>query len=440
MHIREFIELLRNEGCLKEISETLSTKYEIPYVLKKYDGKKAVLFTSVRGYKTQIFGGALCRREFIAKGLQTSPEKVLQKIIQSMKKPVKPKVFSDGACQEVERDDVDLIHDLPILTHYEKDGGPYITSGIVLAKEPETGRVNASYHRMMVIGKDKLAARLVEGRDLHRFYSQSESKGRPLEAAVVIGAPVELLVAAATSPGQMCELDVAGGLTGSPLELVHCRTIDISVPRYAEMILEGEFLLEHAKEGPFVDVTGCYDTIRDQPVFEVGALTMREDALYQALLPGGMEHKLLMGLPREAKILDTVRSVSKVSDVSLSMAGSNWLDAIISIRKTHPNEPYLTGMAALTAHYSLKRVIIVDDDVDVRDMLAVEKAIIERAHPAEDYFIIKNVKGSTLDMSVLREGGVKLAPAKLIIDATIKGERMFFENAKIPVRKNFKAP
>lgn len=433
--LRGFVRLLRDDGCLEEFSKPVSTKYEIPLMLKKYDGRKAVLFTSVKGYETQVFGGVCCRREFVAKGLQTPPEAVLEKIIHSMKNPVKPKVFSDGVCQEVEAEDVDLIHDLPILTHYEKDGGPYITSGIVLAKEPETGRMNASYHRMMVVGKKRLVARLVEGRDLHRFYSQSESEGRPLEVAAVIGAPVELLVAAATSPGQMCEVDVAGGLAGSPLELVRCKTVDVAVPRYAEIVLEGRLLTAHAKEGPFVDVTGCYDIVRDQPVFEVSMLTKREDAFYQALLPGGMEHKLLMGLPREAKILDAVRSVSKVRDVSLSAAGSNWLDAVISIRKTHPNEPYLTGMAALTAHYSLKRVIIVDDDVDVRDTLAVETAVVERAHPAEDYFIIRNVKGSTLDMSVLREKGAKLKPAKLIIDATIKGERMFFEKAKIPTRK-----
>ena len=433
--LRGFVRLLRDDGCLEDFSKPVSTKYEIPLMLKKHDGRKAVLFTIVKGYGTQVFGGVCCRREFVAKGLQTPPEAVLEKIIHSMKNPVKPKVFSDGICQEVETEDVDLIRDLPILTHYEKDGGPYITSGIVLAKEPETGRMNASYHRMMVVGKKRLVARLVEGRDLHRFYSQSESKGKPLEVAVVIGAPVELLVAAATSPGQMCEVDVAGGLAGSPLELVRCKTVDVAVPRYAEIVLEGRFLTARAKEGPFVDVTGCYDIVRDQPVFEVSMLTKREDAFYQALLPGGMEHKLLMGLPREAKMLDAVRSVSKVSDISLSTAGSNWLDAVISIRKTHPNEPYLTGMAALTAHYSLKRVIIVDDDVDVRDTLAVETAVVERAHPAEDYFIIRNVKGSTLDMSILREKGAKLKPAKLIIDATIKGERMFFEKAKIPTLK-----
>jgi len=438
MHVsdlREFVKLLQDDGCLEEFSTPVSTKYEIPSMLKKHDGKKAVFFKRVKGYETQVFGGICCRRAFVAKGLQTTPEAVLEKIIHSMKKPVKPKVFSDGVCQEVETEDVDLIRDLPILTHYEKDGGPYITSGIVLAKDPETGRMNASYHRMMVIGKKRLVARLVEGRDLHRFYTQVESKGKPLEAAVVIGAPMELLVAAATSPGQMCEVDVAGGLTGSPLELVRCKTVDVVVPRYSEIVLEGKFLIARAKEGPFVDVTGCYDIVRDQPILEVGTLTKREDAFYQALLPGGMEHKLLMGLPHEAKVLDTVRSVSNVYDVSLSTAGSNWLDAVISTRKTHPNEPYLTGMAALTAHYSLKRVIIVDIDVDVRDTLAVETAVVERAHPAEDYFIIRNVKGSTLDMSVLREGGAKLTPAKLIIDATIKGERMFFEKAKIPTSK-----
>jgi len=137
-------------------------------------------------------------------------------------------------------------------------------------------------------------------------------------------------------------------------------------------------------------------------------------------------------MPKEAQICDKVEAVSDVVGVALTPTGSNWLDAAISIRKRHPQEPYLTAMAAITAHYSLKRVVIVDEDVDVNDTLSVEKAVLERAHPVEDYFVLKNVKGSTLDKSGIRSEGAELPPAKIIIDATIKGKKEFFETGKIP--------
>jgi len=433
--LRDYIGLLKERGWLEEIVTPVSTVHEIPALLSKHDGKRAVAFTEVKSHKTAVYGNLCCRREFIATGMGVQPLQIAEKIISAMNSPIKPTIHNDGPSQETRAKSVDLTRDLPILTHYEHDKGPYITGGVTIANDPETGRPNVSYHRMMVIGKKRLVARLVEGRDLHRFYSASRARGKPLEAAVVLGAPLELLIAAATSPGEMSEFDVAGGLSNAPLELLRCGSIAVEVPRYAEIVLEGRFLLEQATEGPFVDITGTYDVVREQPVFEVSTITHRKSAFYQAILPGGQEHLLLMGMPREAKILGLVRSVSKVRGVALSRAGSNWLDAAISIKKTHQYEPFLTGMAALTAHYSLKRVIVVDEDVDVNDFVAVEKAVLERAHPVDDYFIVGNVKGSSLDKSGIRSDGRVLPPAKLVIDATMKGERMYFEGAKIPQAK-----
>lgn len=430
--LRDYITLLEERGWTEEFSDRLSTRYEIPRLMKRHDGERAVSFTNVKDHEMKVFGNLCCRRDFMAMGLGVDLRQLPERIIRALETPIRPRVMASGPCQEVETRDIDLLRELPVLTHYEHDGGPYITSGIVVAKEPETGRVNASYHRMMVIGGNRLVARMVEGRHLHRFYSSSKSMGREMEAAVVIGAPLELLIAAASSPGEMCELEVAGGLIGTSMELVGCGSIGVDVPRYAEIILEGRFLLEGMAEGPFVDITGTYDRVRDQPIFEVETMTRREDAFYQALLPGGRDHLLLMGMPKEAKALGLVRSVSRVQDFVLTEAGSNWLEAVISIKKTHPHEPYLTAMAAITAHPSLKRVTIVDDDVDIHDPVAVEKAVIERGHVVDDYFVIKNVRGSSLDHSGIRPDGTRLPPAKLIIDATIKGERMLFETAKFP--------
>ena len=429
--LREYIKILEKENFLTRIPKQRSIEYEIPSVLKKYDGEKAV-FIEAKGYKMDVVGNLCCSRDFIAKGLNIPKERIHAKITQAAKSPLKPTVFTDGPAQDCLIDKVNLRKDLPILKHYERDGGPYITSSIIIVKDPETKRVNASYHRMLLVNSDKLVPRIVEGRDLHSFYLKSKRLGKPLEAAVVIGAPLELLITASMSYGSISELDLAGGLTNSSLEVVKCNTIDIEVPRHAEIILEGTILLNHQKEGPFVDITGSYDIIRDQPIFQVNILTRRKDAFYQAILSGGFEHQLLMGMPKEAQIYDRVQDVSSVSGVALTPAGSNWLDAAISIKKKHPNEPYLTAMAAIAAHYSLKRVVIVDEDVDVTDLLMVEKAVLERAHPVEDYFVINNIMGSTLDKSVMRFGGKSLPPAKIIIDATIKDKREFFEFGKIP--------
>jgi len=434
--LRKLIEQLDQEGNLEKVTQQISTKYEAPYILKEYDGRKAVFFSNVKGYDIPIVGNLCCRRDFIAKGLNVSTDKLADRILYGIRNPIKPKIVEDGPSQEKIEGEVNL-HKLPVLMHYEYDKAPYITSGIVIAKDPETDRLNASYHRMMVIGKNRLVARLVEGRDLHRFYIAAKKKKMTLEVAVVIGAPPALLVAASTSPGQLNEIDVAGGLLNTPLEMVKCKSVDLIAPRYAEIVLEGRLTLENAPEGPFVDITGAYDIIRDQPILEVNLVTHRIDAIYQALLPGGYEHLLLMGLPKEAKILEATRSVGKVLDAALTLAGSNWLDAAILIKKTHPHEPFLIGLAAISAHPSLKRIVIVDEDVNVRDLLSIEKAVIERAHPVNDYLVINHIKGSSLDKSILRgKGETELTPAKVIIDATIKGDKMYYELGKIPRPKS----
>lgn len=430
--LNDYITLLQDEDLMVDLSDPLSVKHEIASILKTFDRKKSVHFSNVKGYETDMFGNLCCNREFIAKGFEISVDEIPEKIINAFKNPVTHKIVTDGSCQEIESTEIDLIRDLPILTHYQNDGGPYITSAVLIAREPETGRLNASYHRLMVVGKDRFVARLVKGRHLDRFYNSSKELGESLNVAAVIGGPLPFLISCSTSPGELCELDVAGGLLGEPLEMVECKTNDLVVPRFAECILEGELLLEFEKEGPFVDVTGTYDIIRDQPILKVNMITHKDDFFYHALMPAGNDHVLLMGMPKEAKIFDAVRAVSKVQNIVLSSSGSGWLAATISIKKNHPYEPYVTAMAAVAAHSSLKRIIVVDEDVDITDPVAVDKAVIERAHVVDDYQVIKNIRGSSLDHSGIRVDGSVLSSAKLFIDATIKGEKKLFETAKFP--------
>ncbi len=215
--------------------------------------------------------------------------------------------------------------------------------------------------------------------------------------------------------------------------------MDAYVPAEAEIVLEGTMSLdEEVVEGPLVDITGTYDAQRKQPIIKLKRIMHREDYIYQALLPSGMEHKLLMGLPREVMIWEAVsRVVPSVKAVNLSSGGCGWLHAIISIKKQRDGDAKNAIMAAFGAHASLKHVVVVDTDIDVYDLSEVEWAIATRFQGDEDLVIIRNVRGSTLDPSSDQESGLT---TKVGIDATrpLQKPSESFEKAKIPMSDRVK--
>jgi len=223
---------------------------------------------------------------------------------------------------------------------------------------------------------------------------------------------------------------------GGGLRLVRCEHVDACAPAEAELVLEGKISAsEKVVEGPFVDITGTYDVERKQPVVEVVGVMRRKDYVYQALLPSGAEHRLLMGLPREVLIWESVsKVVPKVGAVNLSMGGSGWLHAVISIEKQLDGDGKNALLAAFAAHPSLKHAVVVDSDVDVCNVSDVEWAVATRFQASEDLIIIENVRGSTLDSSADQETGLT---AKMGVDATrpLSKPKEKFERAKIPVSK-----
>jgi len=163
-------------------------------------------------------------------------------------------------------------------------------------------------------------------------------------------------------------------------------------------------------------LTGTYDIVREQPLIELSDIYFREDFVYQALLPSGAEHRVLMGLPYEARIHEAVaRVVPEVRDVYLTPGGCGWFNARISLRKQCEGDPKNAIMAAFGAHPSLKSVIALDEDIDICEEVMVEWAVTTRAQPSEDIIIIENVRGSSLDPSADQE---KLLTSKIGIDAT----------------------
>ncbi|WP_292461012.1 UbiD family decarboxylase [Methanothermococcus sp.] len=406
--------------------ESANKKYGITKILKKYDGKP-VYIKDVNGYEVI---GNLCNREIIAKSLGIEVKDLMNHMLNAMDNEKNGELIVDNSLKEqYVYDDLDKINEYPIPTYYEKDAGPYLTSGVVIVKDKDYG-INASIHRILI--KDNhLVIRMVEQRHLHYIYNKNIKDG-DVDVAIVIGAHPAVLLAASTS-GDITfnELKYASALMNEPLKLVKCDTVDLEIPA-GEYIIEGKITAEMDDEGPFVDITGTYDKVRKQPVIKITALKRKKDAIFHALLPGGMEHKILMGLPQEPRMYKGIRNtVPSVKNVALTEGGCCWLHAVVSIEKKTEGDGKNAILAALASHPSLKHVVIVDDDINIYDPNDVEFAIATRVQADKDIIIISDAKGSSLDPSGDHKN--KLT-AKMGIDATIslKKNKDEFIRAEIP--------
>jgi UbiD family decarboxylase len=316
-------------------------------------------------------------------------------------------------CHQVIEHEVDL-GSLPILTHLASDGGAYITAGVAVIKDPELGR-NVSYHRLMRLDARRLAIRVVEQRGTHCALQKSQGE---LEIAVCIGNSPAVMLAAATSPAPgVDEFSVAHAL--APTELVPCMTVGLEVPAEAEIVLEGRITRQTVAEGPFLDLTETMDIVRQQPVVEVSCITHRREAVYQALLPGGLEHRLLMGMPREPTIFQQVSQVCDCVSVVLTTGGASWLHAAVQIRKQRADDGKRAIDAAFRGHSSLKHVVVVDDDIDLYDPAELEWAVATRFQADRDLVVLPEQPGSSLDPSGTHQLGFKSRTAKMGLDATI---------------------
>lgn len=335
------------------------------------------------------------------------------------------KVVRSTQTTEIVTEGVDLAA-LPIMTHFEKDGGPYITAGVVVAEFG--GTMNASIHRLQVVGKDKLAARLVPPRHTFLLHKQASEKGEPLPVAVVISPDPVITFASTTRVPPGMEFHYAAALRGAPVEVFECAN-GIRVP-HAEIVLEGYIdPVERVDEGPFVDITGTYDLVRKEPVIHITRILHRKDPIYHGILPAGPEHLLMMGVPYEPKIFRAVSEVTRVKNVVLTEGGCCYLHAVVQIEKQTEGDAKNAIMAAFAAHTSLKHVVVVDEDIDIFDMKDVEFAVATRVKGDADIMIIPGVRGSSLDPRGAPDG----TTTKVGIDATkVLAESEKFERAGMP--------
>jgi len=416
MSLRKFLEQLRAEGKLREVKKPLSPVYEVSAAA----GSEPMLFTDVNG--SRVVMNILSSKELLAKALGIAPDRIIQHLSSHPPEGIVKLVEGSPAKERIEKPDLSK---LPILTHFEGDGAPYITAGVVVSEYE--GVMNASIHRLRVIGKDRLTARLVEFRHTYNLHKKAAEKGEPLPVAIVIGIDPVTLFAVSTRVPEGKEFEYASSLKGEPVELFECEN-GIKVP-HAEIVLEGYIHpAELADEGPFVDISGTYDLVRKQPVIYLTNMMHRHDPIYHALMPAGSEHHILMGIPYEPLIFNEVKKVADVRNVALTPGGCYYFHAVVQIRKKSDEEAKKAIEAAFAADKSLKHVVVVDDDINILDTNDIEFAIATRVKGDEDIYIYPNVRGSTLDPR--SENGIG---TKMGIDATMDlSKRWKFERVKRP--------
>ncbi len=408
MDLRDFLDEARAAGFVRDETRGLDVTTPLAESLDTGPGR-ITLFDSGQGMG-RLVTGIVSSREVVALALGVPASQVKGHIGRAAERPdllklVETAPFLDGLLPNE-----DLAEVLPLGRFFSGDGGPYATA-FVFSVRDDAGIGNLSFHRMMFLGGRRFAVRVVP-RHLHAILEANHGKIRAVASCGLH--PAVLLAAAWSGAPDLDEMALAAGLAGRELDYVDFD--GIRVPAHAEVVLDGHFTGERTSEGPFVDLTGTYDVVRDEPVFVVDRLFVRKDPLYHAILPAGPEHMLLMGLPREVALLEAARAACPtVTDAVLTPGGSGWLHAVVAMRPAAPGRSVNVGLAALAAHASLKRVVVVDDDIDITDPAAVEWAIATRVRPDKDIHVIAGARGSSLDPSRSPDGGT----AKWILDATI---------------------
>jgi 2,5-furandicarboxylate decarboxylase 1 len=392
MSLRAYLQKIREQNQLVTIRKPISKHLEVAGLLKALE-PAPVLCTRVDESAFPVLGNLVCTKEAFASYLGIPVQAMIPTLTSAIEAHSPPQVTTTALCQEVIRTHPDL-DDLPILFHCAGDGGNYISSGVMIAGHPRYGQ-NMDFHRCMQFSKTEMAVRVVKGRNFDAFL---QDLGQ-VDVAICIGVAPSILVAAATSVEiGLNELEIANALT--PFEVVKAHTSDLLIPAEAELVIEGTVYRDrrHA-EGPFVDLTETQDVIRQEPVLEVKCITHRQDAIWHALLPGGLEHKLLMGMPREPTIFREVNQVATCLDVNVNPGGCSWLHAIVQIRKEHEDDGRKAIEAAHRGHSSCKHIFVVDEDIDIYDPLSVEWAMATRFQADRDLVLLGRERGSSLDPS-----------------------------------------
>lgn len=447
--LRGWLRHLATTDRLAVIREGVALRHELAAVAKRLDGRRAALFPRPDGHPVAVVSGFMSRREWIAEAMGVDDGELLQRFRRAAEQPLpwSEVARAQAPCQQCVHDfrsgGADVLDVLPIPTHSEHDYGPYITAGLVIARNPRTGVQNVSINRIQVSGPDRLGI-LMLPRHLFAFFQAAEAAGDALEVAVAIGVdPLTALASQAILPIDHDELEVAGALHGQPLPVVRCVTNAVRVPAEAEIVIEGRLLPgERSPEGPFGEFPKYYSAREEREVIAIDAITHRRAPIFHTIVPAEMEHLLLGSIPREATLLSHLqRSFPNVTDVHLSIGGVARYHLHVQMKKNREGQPKNVILGAFGGHYDIKQVIVVDDDVDVHNPAEVEWAVATRFQADRDLVVIAGAQGSALDPSTTVDFEGNKPPlhwqgfgAKMGLDATkpLASAEHVFTRVRIP--------
>ena len=420
--LRSFLDLVKRQKPedFQIVSRPVDPAYEITALVVKLEKelrrRPVVLFENVKGSAFPVLTNLHASRGRLAAAIGARPEAMLPTYLRAMERPIAPRIVSTGPVKEVVRRgrEVDLTT-LPQIVHHQGDAGPYVTAAISFAKDPASETWNCAYNRLMLQGRDSTSIHLTLGKHLWEFAKIAEARREPLPVAFAIGVhPAIALGALAIGSIDEDERAIMGALLGEPLELVKCETSDVLVPAHAELVLEGEILpAARVAEGPFGEFTGYSLGERQREVVRYTAITHRRDAMFQDITVAHLDHMLLSTIPMEANLYRAVRAMVP-SIKAVRVPGP--FTCYVSIEQRLAGQAKNAIMSVLGADLYMKRVVVVDHDVDVFDDRQVNWAIATRCQPDRDITIITHARGSDLDPSSREDGYT----AKWGVDATAK--------------------
>lgn len=421
---RTALDRMVERGRLQAYTAPVDPHLEVAAIMKKRDGEAALLFTDVKGHDLPVVGNFLACQANCEAAFGVDFRSIRQFIGRALGDPRPPvRLEKAPAQQKIHADNIDLGRMLPVLHHTADDSGRFITAGVVIVRDPDTGVYNASYHRLQLIGPNRAAIKLDFGRHLRLAFERAQRRKAHLPVAVCIGTDIALQYTAATMGSQMPEgadeIAVAGGLAGRALPVVQAVSQDLLVPAETEIVLEGRMLFDEVQlEGPFGEFVGYLSPEGDAPILEVTAVTHRDKPIYHAINGYGRETIMLRKYVLEASLLKVLQAaIPIVKDAEMTAGGLHRFHAVVQVEKQsvqHDGFQRNAIQAAFGALKDLDLVIVVDEDIDIRDPLDVEYALATRMEASRDLLVMPEGRGH----EYIRVGrnGIR---AKLGIDATV---------------------
>lgn len=421
--LRAFLELVRTtrRRDFVELQREVSARHETTAILTKLEARQRspiIYFEKVSGSSWPLVTNVCGSRGRIALALDCSLRDLSTRWAEACEHQVEPLIVEDGAVQENTLRDLEVdLGLLPPMVYHEHDAPhPYVTGGVAVARDPDTGINNLSFHRLMVIDRSRTGIFMEPGKHLDLIYKKCVARGEPLPLAVFLGChPAWHLGAVYSGPADVDEYGIIGGLLGRPLEVVPCVSVEgLVVPANAEIVLEGFVPAdESTAEGPFGEFTGYGTGVTETPVFHVSAMTFRSDPIFQDIVSGHIEHLILPMLALEYQTNQAVRQVAaNVTRVSIPVP----LTVVVALEKTDDAEPERIIRHLLASDIYTKHVIVVDSDVDPSELPSVIRSVALNVQADRDVFILRDQQGTPLDPSAPRADG---RTSKMGIDATV---------------------